>query len=123
MHGNYKELHSTRNTLEICEFVCSEDEKAVLKNEKKLDNGRLLQAALEVEKKAFWKLFKFEGRANPSMENTTNKERNSSRAKKSTYLAVGLHVKKYKQGFCLHLGLPKTANKTQPLLERPADMD
>jgi hypothetical protein len=108
---------SLKNTLELCQFVCTDEEEKDIRNGQILDEATLTTITTAVQKEAFLKMWTFEGVADPEATFKTNANA-GSRAKKPTYNAVGKRVKKYKQALAGHGGIPGDHNN-EPLRDRP----
>jgi hypothetical protein len=87
---------SVKNVLELCQCVCSREESNALKDGCNGDRGKLLTTCEQVGKKAFKKMWEFEGVDDTEAEFKQNKAL-GSRGKMMTYNAVGIRVKDYKK--------------------------
>ena len=113
--GTYGEMQSLKNALELCFFVCTSEEATMLRNGKDMDDAKLTQLSLAIEKKAFMKMWEFEGK---NAERESSKIRGKgSRANKPTYLALGPRVREYKQELAKFHGLKDYNN--EKLCPRP----
>ena len=60
--GDYAEAWAVKCMLELCEYVCTEDEKASMAGNNSLEEEELVLLASSIEKKAFMKMWDFEGK-------------------------------------------------------------
>jgi len=122
-HEDYNEPSLMTYSLELCEFVMSEDEKAKFRD-KGMDRTELFTLASKVEERAFKKMYEFEGKN--VEEEMENNKKNGSRAPKPTYQGLGKRVFKYKKDLARRRGLSdadiKKFGKDEDLIERPSDM-
>ncbi len=109
--ARYEEKQSARNTLELSQFVATEEEVNSLKNND-LSDHELSSLATAIEERAFLKLWELEGK-DPTLEEQKNKSRSGNQRKQPLYLAVGARVRKYKQEVL-------QGDKDTVLIERPA---
>ena len=72
--GDYAEAWAVKCMLELCEYVCTEDEKASMAGNNSLEEEELVLLASSIEKKAFVKMWDFEGK-NGTLEYEKNKKR------------------------------------------------
>ena len=98
-----------------------DEEEKNIRNGQTLDEATLTTITTAVEKKAFLKMWEFEGEADPEATYKAN-AKVGSRMKKPTYNAVGNRVKKYKQALAVHRGLPGDYNN-EPLRDRPEGLE
>jgi hypothetical protein len=85
-----------KNTLEICEYVMTEEEKNALKNNLSLSDQELIENATNIEKRSFRMMWEFEG-LDPDIEERNQLKMNKSQRKAATYLAIGRRVREYKK--------------------------
>ena len=109
---SYSHKSNVKYTLELCQFVMSEDELNAFRNRNSVERGELLQLAAEIETRSFRKMWELEGE-DPDVSEQTNRKA-GSKAKKPTYGAVGPRVLKYKKLLC-----PNGDASNEPLRDRP----
>ena len=124
----YNEPQCVKNTLELCQFVCTSEEQESIRNGKSLEKEALLQLADTIGKRAFDKMWTLEGK-DPEQEKVSMKKKGSQNSLKPTYLAVGKRVRVYKQAVVIHKGINKDDSsrfkkecKEQKICERPSNM-
>lgn len=91
----YSEKQMVKNTLELCEYVMSDEEKTALKTTG-LSEEALITHSKSVQMNSFRMMWEFEG-DDPDTEEKLQKKVNKSQQKKPTYLAIGRRVQEYKK--------------------------
>jgi len=117
--GDYAEAWAVKCMLELCEYVCTEDEKASMAGNNSLEEEELVLLASSIEKKALMKMWDFECK-NGTLEYDEKNKKKGGQSKKPTYLAIGVRVKKYKQRLAKRCGM--TDYNQEKLCECPSDL-
>jgi hypothetical protein len=97
--GNYNEKQSLRNSLELCDYVMSDEESKALRSTE-LSEEALMKLAHAVEKKCMRKIIEFEG-DDPDTVEKLEQKKNPSHRKKPTYNAIGKRIRDYKKHLAL----------------------
>ena len=98
----YKEKWALKNTLELCDQVVTEEEKAALKRTD-LSHTDLMTHVKDIEKRAFRKMWELEGK-DVDVEQQVQDHTNKSQQLEATYLAIGKRVKQHKKALAEHTG-------------------
>ena len=115
---NYTEKSLARNSIELCQFVMSEEEIEKMKTGG-LPDEELMQLATVIGNRAFTKLWELEG-LDPNIEAQLNAKKKGGQQKKPTYGAVGRRVGDYKKILAEKSG--KKVKEVE-LQERPPQQD
>ena len=116
----YKDPGSLKNALELCYFVCTENERAILREgcTSAVDRESIMQLASSVQTRAFDMMWTLEGK-DPQAERISNASKSSQNAKQPFYMSVGRRVREYKQKVAK---FDTSKDKNDPLCARPAGM-
>ena len=116
----YKDPGLLKNALELCYFVCNENEHVILREgcTSAVNRESIMQLASSVQVRAFDMMWTLEGK-DPQTERVSNAGKSSQNTKKPLYMAVGRRVREYKQAVAL---FDSSKNKNDPLCARPAGM-
>lgn len=94
MYRDEKNLKYVYYSLELCAYVLTDDERQSFKMRSYQSEAELMDAAGDIQRRAFRKMYELEG-TDPDEEEKANKTR-GSRGKKATVLGVGHRVRDYK---------------------------
>ena len=119
--GSYNEKQTLRNSLELCEYVMSDEESKALKSAGLVQEA-LMKHANAVERKCFRKMIEFGGDDPDTVEKLENKK-NPSQRKKATYDAIGKRIREYKKHLALCAGNNGDYNKEKLREPRPKAPD
>jgi hypothetical protein len=117
----YKEKQLFKNVLELCEYVADDDEKRALRTNN-LSKEDLKRHANSIQRKSMRMLWEFEGLDADDEENA-QKKKNPSQRQKRTYLAMGGHVRAYKQYLAKASGNTTRNANDEKLRPRPPMAD
>jgi hypothetical protein len=114
---HHPEANLIKKSLELCQYVMSEEELFAFRAGTFTDEEALRTAADEIERRAFRKMWEFEGFDDIDRKEAENN--NGGRGQQPTYGAVGSRVREYKK-YLAKLSGNQYSDK-EPLRERPEE--
>ena len=114
---HHPEANLIKKSLELCQYVMSEEELFAFRAGTFTDEEALRTAADEIERRAFRKMWEFEGFDDIDRKEAENN--NGGRGQQPTYGAVGSRVREYKK-YLSKLSGNQYPDK-EPLRERPEE--